>query len=230
MQQKQRKKRTALLTGLLTLCTLWMGWGQIEILNEELRDGNLPLNWSQTDVTFSTASGGYANLARTTAVLSTPVLDLSAYNNVELVFDVAKYGSGSNGPLTIEVSTDGGTSWTAQTFDSPVPTDSDYMTSGPTLITATSATTQIRFTTVNSPSAERLRDVVLTGEVLGSAPLLTATPTTLTNFEYIEGSGPSASQTFDVSGINLDPAAGNINVEAPANFEVSLDDNTFADD
>src|SRR5690554_2201171 len=203
MKQKQHKKRTALLTGLLTLCTLLMGWGQTEILNEELRDGNLPLSWSQTDVTFPTGAGGYANLAGTTAVLSTPVIDLSAYSNVEIEFEVAKFGSGVDGPITVEVSIDGGISWTAQTFDSPTPTSSTYMTSGPTLITTTSATTQIRFTTVNSPSAKRLRDVVLTGQVLGSSPLLTATTTTLTNFEYIEGSGPSVSQSFEVSGLNL---------------------------
>src|SRR5690606_1061877 len=34
MKQKQHKKRTALLTGLLTLCTLWMGWGQETLIYE----------------------------------------------------------------------------------------------------------------------------------------------------------------------------------------------------
>lgn len=40
----------------------------------------------------------------------------------------------------------------------------------------------------------------------------------ITGLDYFEGSGPSAEQTFSVSGINL---TGNLDVTAPTNFEIS---------
>lgn len=40
----------------------------------------------------------------------------------------------------------------------------------------------------------------------------------ITGLDYFEGNGPSAEQTFSVSGINL---TGNLDVTAPANFEIS---------
>lgn len=135
-----------------------------EVLNEELRDGNLPDGWTAVDVTFSTAAGGRANLTALTGVLTTPVLDLSQFESVVLIFDVAKLGTGDNGPITVEVSNDGGATFTAQTFDSPVPTNSDYLTSGPTQITALGDNVVIRFTAANSPSDKRLRDVLLIGD------------------------------------------------------------------
>jgi len=51
-----------------------------------------------------------------------------------------------------------------------------------------------------------------------STPTISLTPTTLTNFTYISGSGPSEEQTFIVSGTNL---AGDISIAAPTNYEIS---------
>jgi len=50
-------------------------------------------------------------------------------------------------------------------------------------------------------------------------PSLTRTPTSLSNFNYNFGSGPSAQQTFTVSADNL---TANVTVTAPTNYEVSL--------
>jgi len=54
---------------------------------------------------------------------------------------------------------------------------------------------------------------------------LTVTPTAITALDYVENNGPSASQSFEVSGENLDDT--DVVVTAPADFEVSLDDTTF---
>lgn len=205
------------------------GWGQTEILNEDLRTGGLPAGWSAIDVTFSTAAGGYANLSGNTAVLTTPIIDLSSYINVELTFSVAKFGSGADGPITVEISTDGGVTWTAQTFNSPTPTGSTYLNSGPTVITSSSTTTQIRFITVNSPSAKRLRDVLLEGELIGSDPILSTTQSTLSNLNYTEGFGPSASQSSELSGVNLDGSDVDVVLPALSDFEISTDDTNFFD-
>jgi hypothetical protein len=51
-------------------------------------------------------------------------------------------------------------------------------------------------------------------------PNLVTDINSLTDFNYIQGSGPSASQSFELSGGNLDGT--NVTVTAPANFEVSM--------
>ncbi|HMM12293.1 MAG TPA: hypothetical protein PKE03_09405 [Bacteroidales bacterium] len=52
----------------------------------------------------------------------------------------------------------------------------------------------------------------------GSTPTINVSPTSLTGFTYIIGSGPSAEQSFSVSGSNLTAA---INLTPPANYEIS---------
>lgn len=66
--------------------------------------------------------------------------------------------------------------------------------------------------------------------VTASAPAtstLFASPSNLTGFQYISGSGPSSSQTFSLSASSLTPATGNITVSAPTNYEVSLNNLNF---
>ncbi|MFP9099743.1 beta strand repeat-containing protein [Flavobacterium sp. RHBU_24] len=58
--------------------------------------------------------------------------------------------------------------------------------------------------------------------VTQDTPFLAATPTSLTGFTYINGNGPSAYQSFNVSGSVLTGAPGDITVTAPANYQVSL--------
>ena len=51
------------------------------------------------------------------------------------------------------------------------------------------------------------------------SPALSAEPESLAGFGYVEGEGPSAAQSFEISGINLDLT--DVVVTAPDNFEVS---------
>ena len=53
----------------------------------------------------------------------------------------------------------------------------------------------------------------------------TVDATAITALDYIENNGPSASQSFEVSGDNLDGT--DVIITAPTDFEVSLDDTTF---
>ncbi|GJM35523.1 MAG: hypothetical protein DHS20C18_45240 [Saprospiraceae bacterium] len=147
----------------ILICSLG-AWGQVTISSESFRSGSIPFGWTQTNVTFTTSAGGYANFTMTSAILTSPIIDLSSYENVELTFDVAKFGSGTDGPLTVEISDDGGTTWTAQTFNSPTPDDSNYLTSGPTAITPTGSDVRIRFIRANSFSGKRFRDFLLEGD------------------------------------------------------------------
>ncbi|MFO7660104.1 MAG: chitobiase/beta-hexosaminidase C-terminal domain-containing protein [Candidatus Cloacimonadaceae bacterium] len=56
------------------------------------------------------------------------------------------------------------------------------------------------------------------------SPLLSVNPSTLWGFTYVENFGPSANQTFAVSGINL---TNNISITASTNYEISIDGTTF---
>ena len=61
-----------------------------------------------------------------------------------------------------------------------------------------------------------------------TSPSCTATVSTSTpasSFTYVYGNGPSASQTFQVSGSNL---SANLVVTAPSNYEVSADNSSFS--
>ncbi|MGI4874198.1 MAG: beta strand repeat-containing protein [Janthinobacterium lividum] len=60
---------------------------------------------------------------------------------------------------------------------------------------------------------------------MACGPMLTTTPATLTGFTYVQGNGPSASQSFNVSGNNL--TAGNLAITGSTDYEVSADNTTF---
>jgi endonuclease I len=59
-----------------------------------------------------------------------------------------------------------------------------------------------------------------------SGPMLSSNPVSLSGFTYTEGAGPSASQTFTLSGQSLDGT--NVSITAPVNFQVSLDNITYS--
>jgi hypothetical protein len=61
----------------------------------------------------------------------------------------------------------------------------------------------------------------------GNTPMLTVNPNTLNGFTYVEGSGPSAVQSYQLSGINLE-GTGNVTLTAPVNYEISADGSAFS--
>lgn len=65
----------------------------------------------------------------------------------------------------------------------------------------------------------------VTGKQDASAPVITATPSTLTGFNYTQGSGPSANQSFVVGSANI---SADIIVTLPTKYEISTDGVTFA--
>ena len=59
-------------------------------------------------------------------------------------------------------------------------------------------------------------------------PLLSVIPSTLSGFTYLVGSGPSVSQSYEISGVNLTGYPGNITITSPAHYEVSADNSSFS--
>lgn len=62
---------------------------------------------------------------------------------------------------------------------------------------------------------------------VGASGILAVSTSTLTGFTYTAGSGPSTSQSFNLSGSNLTGVPGNITVTAPTDFEVSGNNSSF---
>jgi len=203
----------------LMLLVSSIGWGQTELLNEELRDGILPTDWSQIDVSFQTAAGGYARLDELTSELTTLEFDASSFASVEVETSVAKFSSGTDGPVTIEYSLNGGDDW-AIAGTTSTPTGSTYI-DDTTVITEVSETMVIRFSRPDSPSQKRLRDIVVNGLGGAGLPTLLTTPSVLSDFTYIEESGPSSEQSISVSGSNLDGSDVTVSLPASSDFELA---------
>ncbi|MCU0344321.1 MAG: T9SS type A sorting domain-containing protein [Ignavibacterium sp.] len=73
-------------------------------------------------------------------------------------------------------------------------------------------------------------DLVVNGSTSagGPSPTLNVIPVTLTGFTYVFGSGPSASQSYVLSGTSLD--GSDVTITVPTNYEISLDDNTYTNE
>lgn len=56
---------------------------------------------------------------------------------------------------------------------------------------------------------------------VNTTPLISVNPTSISGLTYLENNGPSSGVSYSLSGINLVPAAENITITAPTNFEVS---------
>ncbi len=185
--------------------------GELEILNKTLRDGALPENWGAENIVFETAAEGYARFETETSVLVTRSFDAGSFSLIRLTFDVAKYGGGDDGPLTVWYSRDGET-WT-EAGDSPTPPDADYLTAE-FEIEDISDYMKLRFTREKSPGKKRLRDIVVTG-IVGS---IRVEPESLAGFEYETGFGPSPERSVTVSAENV---TDDLVVSPPAGFEIS---------
>lgn len=76
----------------------------------------------------------------------------------------------------------------------------------------------IRVISINDAERLMIDDFEIT-DYTTAGPTLTVSPSSLTGLDYVFGSGPSAEQTFDITGSLL---TGDITITAPTNFEISL--------
>jgi len=150
-------------------------------------------------------------------------------------FTLNGYGLVGSGNITVtgssdyEVSTDGITYTSSVTY----PYASGIITGQPNtvyvrLISGLSAGDyNSEYIAISGGSATAI-NITCSGTVtVASAPALTSSVSTLNGFSYVEASGPSANQTFTISGSNL-TGTGNIAVTGTTNYEVSTDGTTFS--
>ncbi|WP_124980816.1 T9SS type A sorting domain-containing protein [Nonlabens xiamenensis] len=140
--------------------------------------GPLPTGWTATNnVTSQDIDRGSYYLLDTGSpsdIITTDTYDLSGFAAAEFTLDVATFGSGTSNPAIIEISDDGGTSF-SQVETSNTPSSSSYVDGGTFTINSLTNQVVIRLSTNASGRGVRLQNLVLTASG-------TATSDTRVNF------------------------------------------------
>ncbi len=145
-----------------------LSWGQVTIFEYTNTTATIPSGWNLTN------GAGSINIDQTTYLLvesASPkdeivsdIYDLSAYTSATLTLNVATYGSGTNSPAKIEISYNGGTSYT-EVFTTNTPTSATYISGGSfTFVGPLTSQVRIKITHNNNPGSfrgVRLRNIKL---------------------------------------------------------------------
>jgi hypothetical protein len=153
-----------------------------------------------------------------------PAFNLDVYDNPVLTFRTAMNFTGNDLEVFFSNDYDGedptAATWTALTCELSTG-GYTWVESGAIDLSSFSGTEcyiGFKYTcTEETAAAWEVDDILLVGQT--SAPVVTVTPLALTGFTYIEGNGPSAEQSFTISGLNL---SEDITITEATDFEISL--------
>ena len=202
--------------------------------------GDKPWTVSQYQGNHYAYANGYNGGANEQWCIS-PSFNMHDYSNVYLSFRNAKNYTGPDLELKYSTNYEGGdpteaTWWTLDFNMSPG--SYTWVESGDIDISITPYPAHdcyiaFKYTsTENEAAAWEVDDIMLVGAT--SVPNITATPNSLSGFTHVVDEGPSASQYFTLSGVNIGPApgggsTGSVIIQSTENeFEVSLDNETFS--
>jgi hypothetical protein len=151
--------------------------GQVTVFHYQNTTATIPTGWTLTNnVTINAVdrtSYLLLDAGNPSDQIVTPNYDLTGYTGVTLAYSVATFGTISGNPaLKVEVSTNGGTSWSTTTYTSSAPTSSTYV-NGTLNITGQTftSTTKFRFSnTLTTGTGLRNQNLKLTGTAAASAP------------------------------------------------------------
>lgn len=197
------------------------------LIGDDLAEAALPAN-------TAIASGTFIGISSTSNVANVFVDDAVTYNAVPASIGVPP--TPTTTLLTPSSATEGGPGFSltvdGTNFFNGLST---VRWNGATRTTVFNSSTQLS-ATINAAdiavAGTATVDVITTGAAATSntqtftinaatTPLITLTPTSLSGFTYVAGAGPSGTQSFSVSGVNLTGAPGNIAVTAPADYEIN---------
>ena len=215
------KKSTFLKTFLLATILLvgnGLVWGENILPKLELLEKNTPsgdTGWVITNAAINNANTDYWKMLLGSSLVS-PEMDFSAYTGVEVTLRLQSFGTVKDNSDKIKIEHWDGTVWT-QVGDLIATTSSAKNNTVALPYVNTDA--KLRITAPNATTVgARVFSVLITGTLYTTDPTITLTPTTLTGFTYEAGNGPSAEQTFTVSGTNL---TADISLTAPISYELS---------
>ncbi len=178
--------------------------------------------WTDTDVAGTT----YLQLLKATSSTVSPTMDFDNYTGEALNFKARTYG-GTNeaeNTITVAISTNNGVDWTILGTRVPATNTLTDMTEFD-LSAYNGTEVQIKFYVEGTIDAigAGIDAISITGFAPASATL-DATPLTLSGFNYITGSGPSAEQSFSLSGTTLDGT--DVTITPSTDYEISLTSGT----
>ena len=206
----------------------WHGWTQVNVEGEDAE-------WTIAEHSGNHYAymNGYNHGANEDWLIS-PAFDLDSYSDVVLTFVTAMNYTGpaievlfSNDydgtdpnaanwePLTCELSSG---SW-AWTESGEISLDE---------FSGSNCYIAFKYTCDENEAAAWEVDNILLVSGSNANPTLTATPSTINGLDYMVDNGPSSSQSYTLTGANLE-GQGNITVTAPEGFEISLDDEDFGE-
>ena len=208
----------------------WNGWTQVSIDESESE-------WTIAE--YNNNHYAYANAYNQGANedwLLSPAFNLDEYSgsNIILTFTNAKNYTGPDVELLFSNDYDGNdpnnATWTPLSFNMSTGGWS-WAESGEIMLNDFSGDNcyiAFKYTSTETEAAGWEIDDIMLIATDGSAPYLTATPNTLSGFTYLEGEGPSETQTYTLSAGNLE-GEGNVTVTADVNYEISTDNEVFED-
>ncbi|WP_407556121.1 T9SS type A sorting domain-containing protein [Winogradskyella sp. 4-2091] len=187
------------------------GFSQTTVFFED-GGGSAPTGWTfENNVTsFDIDRGSYwlADAGNPSDVITTSAYDLSTYTDAEFTMTIASFGSGTHREAKIEISYDGGTSYTQTEITIPT-TSSSYASIGTVILNSVSNQVVLRISN-NGTSGRgiRMRDLELTAsgtastndtdtEVFESTPQISGATITAANTTTV-------GNAFDVLGFEVE--------------------------
>lgn len=140
--------------------------------------------------------------------------------------DIRRWDASPTPNYTLDYSTDGGTGWTpVATIDNTSLGNSSNWTTFNGTINNSNNNILIRIN-ANAAGERIMIDNFIWSPNSAPTPDISVSTASLTGFTYVEGSGPSTSQSFDLTGANMDGT--NVVLTAPTNYELSTDNSSFS--
>ncbi len=205
----------------------WHGWTQVNVEGEDAE-------WTIAEHSGNHYAymNGYNHGANEDWLIS-PAFDLDSYSDVVLTFITAMNYTGPAIEVLFSNDYDGtdpnAANWEPLTCELS-PGSWAWTESGDiTLDEFNGNNCYIAFKYIcdeNEAAAWEVDNILLVSGSVGANPTLTATPNTINGLDYIEGEGPSNSQSYTLTGSNL-VGEGDVTLTASENFEISLDDEDF---
>ena len=205
----------------------WHGWTQVNVEGEDAE-------WiiAEHSGNHYAYMNGYNHGANEDWLIS-PAFDLDSYSDVVLTFITAMNYTGPAIEVLFSNDYDGtdpnAANWEPLTCELS-PGSWTWTESGDISLDEFSGSNcYIAFKYIcdeNEAAAWEVDNILLVSGSVGANPTLTATPNTINGLDYIEGEGPSNSQSYTLTGSNL-VGEGDVTLTASENFEISLDDEDF---
>lgn len=214
---KQNKLFKLWLLAVILFAGSGVTWGQTYLINEGFESTTFPpTGWTNSSSGAFRATNSFRNGSASLGfnaandAIYTPQIS----NPNQLSFWYRRSSNSTAWTLNVQVSTDA-SNWTS--IGTITNASTDYQEFTYDLSSYSNIYVRMLDQRLSGAHERYVDDFTVTAKT-SPTPTITVTETSLTGFTYVVGSGPSAEQTFKLSGSNL---TNDISVSAPTNYEIS---------